>query len=252
MCCLDNAGASVKAESDLRYSPAHPVSLARETATPPATRRAVAAKTPPAILASSASLLSCHRPWFPAVIPPKYFCRVFAPVANEPTSCRANTGPGGTPQEISRGPARHERSPRNARRPCRAPAGHREKNRVTAPRAIPPAPLRGVGLPRHHRGLRSCLAGPRLIFCEAPPGPLRRGGDTAALRTAGHFHPNSAAGEHARSGRCETRLASPWVEAGGLQDFETSLFRASHGFPRGRGKLRPGRALSPFPFRSSG
>ena len=82
--------------------------------------------------------------------------------------------PGGTPPEISRGPARTERSPRTSAPHARLPRrGIGEF--IFAPRlprgvssGAPPGQFPERAL---DRGLRSLsLAGPRLIFCEAPPG----------------------------------------------------------------------------------
>ncbi len=83
-------------------------------------------------------------------------------------------GPGGTPQEISRGRARHERGPRNEESQVDMP---RRGIARTIGRCVAGAAGHPSGAPPGHcgknaldRGLRSCLAGPRLMFFDAPAG----------------------------------------------------------------------------------
>ena len=83
-------------------------------------------------------------------------------------------GPGGTPQEISRGPARNERGPRNEESQMDMPRRGiaRKIGRCVAGAAGLPsgAPPGHGGKSALDRGLRSFLAGPRLMFCDAPAG----------------------------------------------------------------------------------
>ena len=86
-------------------------------------------------------------------------------------------GPEGASQKISRGSARHERSPRStARRASRPGGAPEEKPLAPAGQAIffLTTPLRGAALfVRTFRGLRSFFACPRLISCGVPSGRSR-------------------------------------------------------------------------------
>ena len=94
--------------------------------------------------------------------------------------------PGGASQNISRGPARHERSPRTAASYRACPGGAPEENPATHAVHLPiflPMPLRGTPPWRtSFRGLRSFLAGPRLISCGTPPGRGYSSGHLPAIQ----------------------------------------------------------------------
>ena len=100
----------------------------------------------------------------------------------ECASAGRGIGPGGTPQEISRGRARNERGPRNEESQVDMP---RRGIARTIGRCVAGAAGLPSGAPPGHgvksavdRGLRSCLAGPRLMFCDAPAGRSGACGDT--------------------------------------------------------------------------
>ena len=111
---------------------------------------------------NNATLLSTARPSAVA----------FGPCHTAPS--RAPLRPGGASQNISRGPARHERSPRSTAPYTPCPGGAPEENPATPATARPillSMPLQGTPpWPAPFRGPRSSLACPRLIPCGVPPG----------------------------------------------------------------------------------
>ena len=99
---------------------------------------------------------------------------VRGPLGNfSPPRLPARLSRGAASQKISRGPARHERSPRtfasHARLPRRGTGGKCSRVCV-AIRAFLRCPSRARNPRGAIRGLRSCLAGPRLISRGVPPG----------------------------------------------------------------------------------
>ena len=100
---------------------------------------------------------------------------------------RVRLRPRGASQNISRGPARNERSPRSTAPHASCPGGAPEEHRATSATAHPiflTMPLQGTpAWVPSFRGPRSFLACPRLISSGVPPGltprPTRTANETA-------------------------------------------------------------------------